>query len=214
MDMKTIDLKGISYITKLEGTEKWYWGSDYVHGDLYEAEEVYGTGEEVKCNRLVLVKYPEGRVIEPVKLDRGQYFGNAAFERNQIVILYVDFIEGKIILKSFDCESEEVRTLAELKRSEIHSCYGLMLQTNPLFLSCDENDCKFQILWPEQAEFEIEKTETLHTREGDILIFSAWVEDPDYREEMIVRKYPTGEIVERQNGTIMDMPDGQRWLLV
>ena len=47
---------------------------------------------------------------------------------------------------------------------------------------------------------------------GEELIFSKWYEDPDYREEVVVRRYPTGEVLERMDGTLITMPHGQRWL--
>ena len=43
---------------------------------------------------------------------------------------------------------------------------------------------------------------------------SEWYEDPDYREELLVRDYDTGELLERIPGSFRRMPNGQRWLLV
>lgn len=65
--MKTIVTDGITYIEPLAGSQEWYWGSDYIHGDLYETEEVYHDHYPVKCNRLVFVHYPDDRIAEPVK---------------------------------------------------------------------------------------------------------------------------------------------------
>ena len=47
---------------------------------------------------------------------------------------------------------------------------------------------------------------------GDRLYFSAWFEDPDYREEVVVRSFATGAVAERIPGALMEMPDGQRWI--
>ena len=41
-----------------------------------------------------------------------------------------------------------------------------------------------------------------------------WYEDPDYREEVLVRDFKTGKVLKRMPGTICSMPDGQKWLLV
>ena len=51
------------------------------------------------------------------------------------------------------------------------------------------------------------------SREGDKLYFSRWYEDPDYREEVVVRHFPHGEIRELIPGVLMEMPDGQKWIL-
>ena len=38
-----------------------------------------------------------------------------------------------------------------------------------------------------------------------------WYEDPDYREEVLMRDYDTGEVLEQIPGSLRSMPDGQRW---
>ena len=75
------------------------------------------------------------------------------------------------------------------------------------------NDEKFQIIWPETVEFDIGETETFVERKGDQLYFCRWYEDPDYREEVVVRKYPAGEIAEVIPGSWTAMPNGQVWIL-
>ena len=37
------------------GTDEWYWSTDYVHGDLYEAEELFKMGHPAQSNRLYLI---------------------------------------------------------------------------------------------------------------------------------------------------------------
>ncbi len=210
---KTLATNGISSLSPVTGTSKWYWGSDYFHGDLYEAEEIFEAGHEITSNRLILVKYPEGIVIEPIKPEKGAYFGNVVYENGKLFILHVHFEKRQIMIKAYDETSGEVSTLAQSDKSIVTDCYNLMLQSRPLFLSREARDGKFQILWPDQSVFATEETETIYAREDDILISNVWFEDPNYREEMILRHYPSGEIIDRKPGTLMDMPDGQRWLL-
>ena len=39
--MKIIDIRGIPNMEPVRGgTDEWYWATDYIHGDLYEAEEL------------------------------------------------------------------------------------------------------------------------------------------------------------------------------
>ena len=49
--------------------------------------------------------------------------------------------------------------------------------------------------------------------DGDKLYFSVWSEEPDYHEEIVVRDTDTGEIIDRFDGAILTMPDGQLWNL-
>ena len=103
--MKKLDTGGIGYLQAFEGTARWYWGSDYTSGDLYEAEELYRDGHPIDRNRLLLVSYPEGRLEEPVKAAEGQYFGRPAYYEGKIILLLADFREGALRLLAFDCES-------------------------------------------------------------------------------------------------------------
>ena len=47
---------------------------------------------------------------------------------------------------------------------------------------------------------------------GERIYFTAWYEDPDYREETIVRSLK-GEILDRFPGDIRIMPGGEKWHL-
>lgn len=49
MKIKTIETDGITYIEPVPGgTSEWYYGIDYEHGGLYEAEELFKDGHVVK----------------------------------------------------------------------------------------------------------------------------------------------------------------------
>lgn len=88
-----------------------------------------------------------------------------------------------------------------------------MLRVSPIYLSRDGNEGNYEILWPEKAVFQTEENETVFQREEDVLISSKWYEDPEYREETIIRKYPTGEILDRFAGCMKEMPDKQKWIV-
>ena len=64
-----------------------------------------------------------------------------------------------------------------------------------------------------QIRFPIGERETLNFREGDKLYFTVWYEDPDYREETIVRSLRDGTILDRFSGDIRIMPNGEKWLV-
>lgn len=65
--MKTIDIQGMTNMELVrEGTDEWYWATDYIHGGLYEAEKLFRQGHPVRSNRLYLIHYPDGTVYEAV----------------------------------------------------------------------------------------------------------------------------------------------------
>ena len=211
--MITIVTHGITYIEQLDGSCEWYWGTDYIHGDLYEAEEAYHGHHPVYCNRLVFVHYPDGRVVEPMKGKMGQYFGRPISYCGKAQILLADFPKSTLRIFQYDDIADQVAETVVLPLTEMENCYNLMLKQSPLMLVRQANDEKFQIIWPETVEFDIGETETFVERKGDQLYFCRWYEDPDYREEVVVRKYPAGEIAEVIPGSWTAMPNGQVWIL-
>ena len=213
MEYKRLNTNGISYLERIPGTEKWYWGMDYTDGDLYEAEELFKENHRIKCNRLIFVSYPEGKVYEPMRVREGQFLGKPVFYEDEIYFLLVDFKSRDIFI--FKC-SEDMTSASMFTRialDEVKDCYNLMLEISPLTLVRQGSENRFQVVWPDKGNFPIEPSESFDSRDGDKLIFSRWFEDPDYREETIIRTYPTGEIVKSVRGSILEMPDGQKWLL-
>lgn len=198
---------------KLEGTTKWYWGTDYIHGDLYEAEELFNNNHKIKSNTLLFVSYPDGKVIEPIKAQDGQYFGRPIYYNNNIIILIVDFNKQLIKLEHYDDITSEIVNIVSIPLSEVKDCYNLMLNTYPLMLTREGNENVFEIIYPNKIQFPIGNGESFYFRKDDHLYFSVWVEDEQYREEVIIRDINTGDIIEKKAGAITVMPDGQVWLL-
>lgn len=148
-----IKTDGVYSLARVENCTGWYWCSDYACGDLYEAEELFRDGHPVRQNRLIFVKYPEGRVVEPVKASEGQYFGAPVFYDGKLRILMVDFPGAVIRLLAYDDESGRTSQFAQLPLGEVSDCYNLMLKRSPLMLTRHGADDLFQVLWPERAEF-------------------------------------------------------------
>ena len=93
--MRIVDIHGATNLEIVRGgTNEWYWATDYIHGDLYEAEELFLQGHPVRSNRLYLIHYPDGMVYEPVHPVDGQYLGNPVYDGNSVVLLVVNFTES------------------------------------------------------------------------------------------------------------------------
>ena len=211
--MKNINTKGITYIENLQGTTQWYWGTDYIHGDLYEAEELYNGKSKIMSNTLLFVSYPEGRVIEPIKPQEGRYFGRPIYYENHIIILLVDFNLQMIKLEQYSETTDETVTIASIPLSEVKDCYNLMLSTSPLMLTRQGNEKKFEIIYPFKMQFSIGENESFYFRKDNQMYFVGWDEAEDYREEVIIRDINTGKVVDKKEGSITMMPDGQVWVL-
>lgn len=212
--MRIIDIHGMTNMELVRGeTDEWYWATDYIHGDLYEAEELFRQGHPVKSNRLYLIHYPDGTVYEPVSPVDGQYLGCPVYDDGTVVLLVVNFAKSKIHILRFLHQQEKAQEVVQLPLSTVKDCYNLMLHTSPLSLTRQPDDGIFEIIWPEKTSFVINDRETLNFRDGDKLYFNIWYEDPDYREETLVRSLRDGKILDQFPGDICIMPNGERWLI-
>lgn len=211
--MRVIETNGITYLEKFDSCSEWYWGTNYTSGDLYEAEEIFLSGKRVESNRLIFVHYPDGNVFEPIKSEKNQYFGVPAYMDGLIYILLVSFVEKMI--RVYQCSENMLETvlILEISLSTVKDCYNLKLDGFPLMVTRQGGENSFQIIWPEEIEFDIGARESFLFRKDNKLYFSEWHEDPEYREEINIREYPTGKLLEKMEGAEMTMPDGQSWIL-
>ena len=215
--MKTINTEGITHIEQVpHGTEEWYYGISYEHGDLYEAEELFKAGYDIEGRKLCLIHYPDGELYSPVPKQPGQYPAEPVYYEGCIYIVNVCFLEGLIRILKFDCGRGETEIMVELPLNSIKNCYNLRLDTAPLTLS---RQCvganEFQIVWPEKVSFSMGDHDSFFLRDGDKLFFNRWHEEgegEDYRywEETVVRNL-TGEVIEILPGDIRIMPNGEMW---
>ena len=212
--MKRIITNGITNLEPLAGSSEWYWGTDYASGDLHEAEDAFRSGHPIRKSQLLLVHSPEGKVYEPVSPGAGQYLGRPAYHDGQVVLLLVDFPKGEIHILAFHQTNGTTQQLAVLPLSIADDCCNLMLETSPLMLIRSGHNNRIQLLWPERRDFAVEENEYFAFLDENRLYTTVWYEDPDYREELLVRDYDTGELLERIPGSLRQMPDGQKWLLV
>ena len=212
--MKRIITNGITNLEPLAGSSEWYWGTDYASGDLHEAEDAFRSGHPIRKNQLLLVHSPEGKVYEPVSPGAGQYLGRPAYHDGQVVLLLVDFPKGEIHILAFHQTNGTTQQLAVLPLSIADDCCNLMLEASPLMLIRSGHNNRIQLLWPERRDFAVEENEYFAFLDENRLYTTVWYEDPDYREELLVRDYDTGELLERIPGSLRSMPDGQNWLLV
>ena len=211
--MKVIETNGITHLEKLNHNEEWYWGTDYIIGDLYEAEEVYNSGGIFKPNRLIFVHFPDGTVVEPIRAAKNQYFGLPAFIDENIYILLVDF--DKRVIRLFNCSSDfkEINVKTELSLYEVKDCYNLNINGSPVMITRQGAENVFQIVWPEKVEFVIGERESFIYRIGENLYFSEWHEDEEYREEVNIRELSTGNLIDKIDGTYFSVRDNVDWIL-
>ena len=211
MDYKTIDTEGITFLTELEGSDGLYFGMDSPSGDLYEAEELYADGK-LKEHRMIFVS-SSGEVLDLFSLHGDGAFGDPVYLDGNIYYMAVLFSSRKILIAKYDVAAGSSGIMEVLDLDEVKDCYNLHLDKAPLTLTRQGHENDFQVVWPEKGSFEIDPRESFDFREGDLLVFSRWREDPEYREEAVIRSYPDGKILEILDGTLLHNAKGEKWLL-
>lgn len=212
MDLKTIVTGNISSIRLIEGSSEWMWGTDYTYGDLYEAEELYTYGSRIVSSRLILVNRNTAEVFEPFAQKAGQYFGKPVEQDGIIMILAADFSLKTVRIVSYDPQTGVFETKAEIPRASFKNCYNLFLQRQPLMLTRIDSE-SFDVIWPVQKSFAVKGNETFCFLKDGRMYFSRWFEDPDYREETLIRDFETGETLEVIRASLSMNEDGQWWML-
>lgn len=217
---------GIYYLQPIfSGCCNWYWGEDST-GDLYEAEESYKAHKPMRPNRFILMRLPEGEIIEPIQLTEGQYLGMPSlYHEHKVHIVMVDFNAQKIHLLAFDpdgiLQGEKVQTLDILPLSHVEDCYNVFLKGSPVSLTRQSNEQYFQIVWSLEdgcmdVGFSLEDRESFSHRDGDKLYFTSWWEEEEpeyeYHEEVIIRNMK-GEILERFEGNIQEIRPTEYYVL-
>lgn len=216
--MRTIETDGITYIEPVPGaTSDWYYGMDFEHGDLYEAEEIFREGYPIKGRKLCLVHYPDAKVFIPVPKTEGQYCDKPVYLNGGIYIVNIDFPKGLIQILRFDSMDHRTEIHAEVPLAAVKDCYNLSLQTAPLTLSRQCVGSEFEIIWPEKVSFAMDSHDSFFLRDGDHLFFNRWHEEGEgvdykYWEETIIRDLG-GNVVETLPGDVRLMPNGEIWHL-
>jgi hypothetical protein len=216
--MKTIETGGITYVEPVPGgTDEWYYGISYEHGDLYEAEELFRMGREIEGRKLCLVRYPDGAVFWPAPKTAGSYSERPVYLDGAVYVLNVVFPWNMVQILRFDCESCETEVYVELPLDSIADCYNLGLNTAPLTLRRQGQEDVFEIYWPERVSFPMGEHESFFLRDGDRLFFNKWHEEGEgedycYWEETVVRDL-SGKILEVLPGDVLVMPNGEKWHL-
>ena len=214
MKFVKIDLEDV-YPEEIEGTSEWYYSkiakNDFC--DLYEAEEIIKNGHVYEGMNCVLIHFPDGKVFRPFETKENVYVDAPVFWEDVLYFLVVDFVEKTIQIVAFDTKSYEKNEVAKLSLDEVKDCYNLMLRVAPVLLVRDGNEKCLEVIWPEKNNFKMSNHEAFQFRDGDRMYFSEWFEDPDYHEMTIVRDWNTGEEIERFDGMLVRMQNGDVWRL-
>lgn len=200
------------YPEKIDGTSQWFYGQCTT---CCEAYEVPGYSGKYEGTRLFLF-HIGGEVHEPIPQEKNVFLERPVYSciQKRFGILRYDFNTGLIQAISYQPVTRETDILAELAMSDAGDLVNVRIAKEPFMLvKHDMVNYAVDFLWPLKRHFLLEENEALDYVEKDTFITSKWAEDPDYREEVIVRDLADGSVRERRNGFLAEMPDGRFWLM-
>ncbi|MGO4961757.1 hypothetical protein ACTQ5X_08440 [Jeotgalibaca porci] len=211
MNIKTF--KGFEdiYPEKVDETDSWYYAQWTPCSEAYEVPDFKN---KYPGTRLYFIEYPSGKVFEPIKQGKNVFLERPVYEHkdNSFGIIRYDFNEEVIQVLIFKPDCYSVKIITEMAFSKVGDMINVRLVTSPFALvKHDVQSDTVDFLWPKEMHIQFEENEGLYFQNDGKLYTSKWIEDPNYREEIIIRDAETGEILERNPGYLRRMPDGSVW---
>lgn len=212
--MKIKELKGYEkiYPEKIDGTSEWFYCN--LSGGV-DVEDILDFQNDYTGNRLYLI-HISGKIFEPVKQEKNVYLSEPVYnvDDNAFAIVKFDFNKKIIQILRYDIETDHCSVVGEVPLSKGGDLINVGVLQNSYILVKHENlDDSAVFLYPVEKSLQLEEHEGLYLLNDNKLISFKWIEDPDYREEIIIRDYVTNEIIERKDGFNAIMPNGEFWLL-
>ena len=217
--MNYIKIEGIqdAYPERIEGTSEWYSCKLAANCfcDLYEAEEIVKAGNVYEGMTCVLIHYPDGQVYYPFVAKENVYVEAPVFCDGVLYFIVADFAERLLQVVAFHTKDFEQKNVFELSLDEVPSCYNLRIDVAPAMLLCESEAHVLEVIWPEKKTFKMNERQVLLFRDGNRVYFSEWFEEEapnySYYEQVVVRDWETGEEIERFDGQMHRMPNGDIW---
>ena len=199
------------YVERVEGSEEWYLGVAFEEDvcDLFEAEMMEKEEKDFMGNCPYFFHYPDGAVYHPFPKKKHVYYENPVWDKDRFGVLAVDFSLKMINIYTY-IPGEKPELLHSLCLDEVEDCYNLKLEMSPWILGRQTNN-EYEAIWPIKMRFPRGDRESLICRNGTILYFSRWTEDPFYHEYVVTVDMETGEEICVEKGSLYLMPDGNLW---
>ncbi len=200
------------YPERIEGTSQWFYCQCTPCGEAYEVPEYNGN---YMGTRLYIFNI-DGDVFEPISQKKNVFIDAPVFsnERHSFGIILYDFNQSVIQAFEYFPKQEKLSLLVEIPISKAGDLVNVRIVKEPFILvKHDVHNNGVDFLWPVERHYQFEENESLCFIDGETLITSKWIEDPNYREEIIFRQVSTGNIVKRKAGLIVEMPNGEKWLM-
>lgn len=202
-----------AYPEKISGTDRWLYSQITPCSEAYEVEDYKG-----KYPGTVLYIFDKAtrQVYEPISQEKNVFLEIPVYDEtsNSLAIIRYDFNVKIIQVIEYKPLSSEINILVEFSFAEIGNLENLRIIASPFTLTrSDVHNDFLKLIWPVEKNIQLEENELVDFIDEDKIYLSRWIEDPDYREVVIIRDLHTGDIIERHNGYLVKMGNNSAWLM-
>lgn len=214
--MKTNQFNGYEklYPESIDGTAEWFYCKRPAFLDVEDLLET--TGDFIfEGNQLFLMNI-SGRIFEPIPQEHNVFLSKPIYnaDDNALAFIKYDFRQKSIQIVKYDMQTDCCRTVGEVPLSKGGDLINIsILQNSYVLVKYELTENVANILYPFEKKIQLEEHESLFLINDGKLISSKWIEDPDYREEIIIRDFETTEITRQKRGYTAIMPNGEIWIL-
>lgn len=198
------------YAEHIDGSDKWFYSQ--IPNSVYP-DDLLDANCEFEGTRLIMINI-QGEMFEPIKRKMNvclsQPFYNV--DENKFLVIRSDFNNQVIQLIKFSSTLNDVTMIFEMPLQNDEDMINLMVVRNSDIFAKYENE-KFKMFYPYITSFQLEEHESVFAVNNNKFICSKWFENPDYKEEIIIRSIPDGKIIDRKLGYSEIMPNGELWIM-
>lgn len=198
------------YPEHIEGSDKWFYCQ--IPNGVYP-DDLLDSDYEFEGTRLIMLNI-QGEMFEPVKREENVFVSEPFYniDEDKFLVIRIDFNKQVIELIKFSTSQNDAEVIFDMALKNGGDLINLIVIRNSDFFGKYEGE-NFKIFYPKNMLVFLKKNESIYAVNDDKFICSKWIEDPEYREEIIIRNISDGEITDRKPGYSEIMPNGELWLM-
>lgn len=210
MKVKEFSNRENIYAEHIDGSDKWFYCQ--IPNSIYP-DDLLDKDYKFEGTRLIMLNI-QGEMFEPIKrkinVCLSQPFYNV--DENKFLVIRSDFNNKVIQLIKFSTTMNDATVIFEMPLQNGGDMINLLVVRNSDVFAKYEDE-EFILFYPYNTSFKLEENESVFAANNNKFICSKWYENPDYKEEIIIRSIPDGKIVDRKPGYSEIMPNGELWLM-
>ena len=198
------------YAERIDGSDKWFYCQ--IPNSVYP-DDLLDTDCEFEGTQLIMLNI-QGEMFEPVKRKKNVCLSKPFYnvDESKFLVIRSDVKNQVIQLIKFGTTLNDAAVIFEMPLQNSKDMTNLFVVGNSDICAKYEDET-FKMFYPYKTSFHLEEHESVFAVNNGNFICSKWIENPDYKEEIIIRSIPDGKIIDRKTGYSEIMPNGELWLM-